>query len=91
ITKRWKYSDEIYNNQFASHVTALLALSRLFDDEENFEAALNGGSAAATVQLSWIELFDGCQGPRRRLHLAGRGRHRRRGERLHDDLHLRRP
>jgi hypothetical protein len=59
VNMAWKYSDEIYNNQFAGHLTALLALSRLFDDQENFEAALNGGTGAATVKLPWIELFDG--------------------------------
>jgi hypothetical protein len=59
IDIKWKYSDEIYNNQFAGHLTALLALSRLFDDKQNFEAALDGGSRAAAVKLPWIELFDG--------------------------------
>jgi hypothetical protein len=59
IDIKWKYSDEIYNNQFAGHLTALLALSRLFDDEQNFEAAVDGGSGAAAVKLPWTELFDG--------------------------------
>lgn len=59
IDMKWKYSDEIYNNQFAGHLTALLALSRLFDDQQNFEAAIDGGTGAAAVKLPWIELFDG--------------------------------
>jgi hypothetical protein len=59
IDKAWKYSDEIYNNQFVGHMTAFFALARLFDDEEDFDAALNGGTGDHTVRLPWIALFDG--------------------------------
>lgn len=59
IDMKWKYFDEIYNNQFVGHLTALLSLSRLFDDKENFEAALNGGEGKQAVKLPWVELFDG--------------------------------
>jgi hypothetical protein len=59
IDKKWKYSDEIYNNQFVVHLTALLSISRLLDDEQDFEAALNGGGGARAIKLPWIELFDG--------------------------------
>lgn len=58
VNMKWKYSDEVYNNQFAGHLTALLALSRLFDDGQDFEAALDGGTGAHAVKLPWIELFD---------------------------------
>ena len=58
LNLKWKYSDEVYNNQFVGHLTALLSISRLFDDQQNFEAALNGGEGLRTVKLPWIELFD---------------------------------
>jgi hypothetical protein len=51
--------DETYNNQFVGHLTALLSIARLLDDQPGFDAALNGGSAARAVRLPWIELFDG--------------------------------
>lgn len=53
-----RYSDELYNNQFVGHLTAMLSLARLFDDQKSFAAALNGGSGAAAIKLPWIELFD---------------------------------
>jgi hypothetical protein len=53
-----RYSDEVYNNQFVAHLTALLAISRLFDDAEDLQAALDGGKGARAVKLPWIELFD---------------------------------
>jgi hypothetical protein len=58
INMKWKYPDEVYNNQFVAHLTALLSISRLFDDEQDFDAALNGGEGARAVRLPWIELFD---------------------------------
>lgn len=58
VNMKWRYSDEIYNNQFVGHLTALLSLSRLLDDQESFNAALNGGSGGEAVKLPWIELFD---------------------------------
>jgi hypothetical protein len=56
---KWKYSDEIYNNQSASHLAALLALARLDDDKARVEAVLYGGEGAAAVRLPWVVLFDG--------------------------------
>jgi len=58
VNMRWKYSDEVYNNQFVGHLTALLAIARLFDDEPDVETALYGGSGVRTVTLPWVELFD---------------------------------
>jgi hypothetical protein len=58
IDRKWKYSDEIYNNQFVGHLTALLSISRLLNDQEDFDAALNGGDGARAIKLPWIELFD---------------------------------
>jgi hypothetical protein len=57
VNMKWRYSDEVYNNQFVGHLTALLSLARLFDDEPNFEAALNGGDGSRAVKVPWIELF----------------------------------
>jgi hypothetical protein len=58
VNRKWRYSDEVYNNQFVGHLTALLSISRLLDDEENFQAALDGGRGERAVKLPWIELFD---------------------------------
>jgi hypothetical protein len=58
VNMKWRYSDEVYNNQFVGHLTALLSIARLFDDEPDFDAALNGGTGERTVKLPWIELFD---------------------------------
>jgi hypothetical protein len=58
INMKWKYSDEVYNNQFVGHLTALLSIARLFDDQEDFDAALNGGDSTRRIKLPWIELFD---------------------------------
>jgi hypothetical protein len=58
VNMKWRYSDEVYNNQFVSHLTALLSIARLFDDEQDFDAALNGGDGGRAVKLPWIELFD---------------------------------
>jgi hypothetical protein len=55
---KWRYSDEVYNNQFVAHLTALLSIARLFDDEPGFDAALNGRLGERAVKLPWIELFD---------------------------------
>lgn len=53
---KWRYSDEAYNNQNASHLTSLLAIARLTDDKVMFAAVLNGGGGA--VKLPWTVLFD---------------------------------
>jgi hypothetical protein len=53
-----KNPDETYNNQFASHLTALIATARLLDDGKRVEAALDGGDAALTVKLPWKKLFN---------------------------------
>jgi hypothetical protein len=53
---KWKYSDEVYNNQFASHLTSLLAIARLTDDKAMFAAVLDGGAGA--VKPAWTVLFD---------------------------------
>jgi hypothetical protein len=53
---KWKYSDEVYNNQFASHLTSLLAIARLSDDKAMLAAVLDGGAGA--VKLPWTVLFD---------------------------------
>jgi hypothetical protein len=58
VNMRWKYSDEVYNNQFACHLVALLAAARLLDDEKGVEAALYGGEGESTVILPWVALFD---------------------------------
>ena len=58
VNMKWRYSDEVYNNQFVGHLTALLSIARLFDDQPDFEAALNGGDGVRAVKLPWIELFD---------------------------------
>jgi hypothetical protein len=59
LNMKWKYSDEVYNNQFVGHLTALLSIARLLGEEPDFEAALNGGDGARAIKLPWIELFDG--------------------------------
>jgi len=51
-------SDEVYNNQFVGHLTALLSIARLFDDADNPRAVVDGGHGTRTVKLPWIELFD---------------------------------
>jgi hypothetical protein len=58
VNMKWRYSDEVYNNQFVGHLTALLSIARLFDDQPDFDAALNGGDRTRAVKLPWIELFD---------------------------------
>ena len=58
VSMKWRYSDETYNNQFATHLLALLSISRLLDDGENLKAVLDGGKGSRTVKLPWIELFD---------------------------------
>jgi len=58
LNMKWRYSDEVYNNQFVGHLTALLSISRLFDDQQDFEAALDGGDGSRAVKLPWIELVD---------------------------------
>jgi hypothetical protein len=58
LNLKMRNSDEVYNNQFVGHMTALFSISRLFDDADNFAAALDGGKGVRTVKLPWIDLFD---------------------------------
>ena len=58
VSMKWRYSDETYNNQFATHLLALLSISRLLDDGESLKAVLDGGNGSRAVKLPWIELFD---------------------------------
>jgi hypothetical protein len=58
VSMKWRYSDETYNNQFATHLLALLSISRLLDNGENLKAVLDGSKGSRTVKLPWIELFD---------------------------------
>jgi hypothetical protein len=58
VNMAWKYSDEVYNNQFVGHLTALLALARVVDDKPRFTAVLDGGAGASAVKLPWTMLFD---------------------------------
>lgn len=53
-----KTGDETYNNQFAAHLTALIAIARLLDDRGRLEAALYGGDPAHKVELPWTKLFN---------------------------------
>jgi hypothetical protein len=55
---KWKYSDEVYNNQFASHLASLLAIARLFDVNTKMQAVVHGGSGGDAVALPWVSLFD---------------------------------
>jgi hypothetical protein len=52
-----KTGDETYNNQFATHLTALIAIARLLDDRRTLQAALYGGDPAVKVELPWTKLF----------------------------------
>jgi hypothetical protein len=58
INMKWKYPEEVYNNQFANHLVALLAAARLVDDKARFFAALDGRNAAIPVSLPWTRLFN---------------------------------
>jgi hypothetical protein len=58
LNMKWKYSDDVYNNQFVGHLTALLSIARLLGEEPDFEAALNGGEDARAIKLPWIDLFN---------------------------------
>ena len=49
--------DETYNNQFASHLAALIAIARLLDDSSRLEAALHGGDTVFKLELPWTKLF----------------------------------
>ena len=51
------HGDELYNNQFAAHVNALVASARLLDDSKRLEAALDGGDGALKVDLPFTKLF----------------------------------
>lgn len=51
------HPDEIYSNQTANHLVALLAAARLLDDERRFRAALEG-DATIPVSLPWTRLFN---------------------------------
>lgn len=53
-----KHPDEIYNNQLATHLVALIAAGRLLDDQSKVETALYGGGDALTVELPWTKLFN---------------------------------
>jgi hypothetical protein len=55
---KWKYPEEVYNNQFANHLVALMAAARLFDDKARFLAVLDGRDAAIPVSLPWTRLFN---------------------------------
>jgi hypothetical protein len=41
-----RYSDEVYNNQFVGHLTALLSITRLFDDEQDLTLPSTEAAAA---------------------------------------------
>ena len=58
INMQWKYPEEVYNNQFANHLVALMAAARLLDDKARFYAALDGSDAAIPVSLPWTRLFN---------------------------------
>lgn len=58
VASAGRYPDEIYNNQFASHLTGLFATARLLDDRKRFDAALYGGEGTTAVRLPWVSLFD---------------------------------
>jgi hypothetical protein len=51
------HGDELYNNQFAADVNALVATARLLDDAKRLEAALHGGEGALKVELPFTKLF----------------------------------
>jgi hypothetical protein len=53
-----RHGDEIYNNQFASHLAALIATARLLDDRKRLEAVLYGSDPALKVELPWTKLFN---------------------------------
>jgi len=58
INLKWKYPEEVYNNQFANHLVTLMAAARLLDDKARFYAALDGRDAAMPVSLPWTKLFN---------------------------------
>jgi hypothetical protein len=35
LDMKWRYPNEVYNNQFVGHLTALLSIARLFDNEQD--------------------------------------------------------
>jgi len=49
---------ERYSNHAANGVAGLLAIARLLDDREKFDAVLNGGDKAMAVVLPWTAFFD---------------------------------
>jgi hypothetical protein len=49
-----------YNNQSANTVAGLLAVARLLNNKEQFEAALNGGAPGIFVSLPWNALLNGA-------------------------------
>jgi hypothetical protein len=61
LNMKTKNVDEVYNNQFVGHLTALLSIARLFDNEPDVDAALNGGAGARfeTILLNaaWSQLL----------------------------------
>jgi hypothetical protein len=75
---KWRYSDEVYNNHFVGHLTAFLSIARLFDDEQDFDAVLNGGegvgaknypglsfSTTSSMVLTILRFWTSCRIPSR--------------------------
>ena len=58
LAMKSRHPDEIYSNQTANHLVALLAAARLLDDKRRFHATLYGGDAAIPMSLPWTELFN---------------------------------
>lgn len=58
LAMKSRHPDEVYSNQTANHLVALLAAARLLGDEQRFYAALYGGDAAVPVSLPWTQLFN---------------------------------
>jgi hypothetical protein len=58
LNLKWKYADEVYNNQFVGHLTSLLSIARLLDDRAKVVAVMDGGAGENAVKLPWSMLFD---------------------------------
>jgi hypothetical protein len=58
LAMKSRHPDEVYSNQTANHLVALLAAARLLDDKPRFFAAPYGGDAAIPLSLPWTELFN---------------------------------
>jgi hypothetical protein len=50
--------DQVYSNGFANQLASLLAMARLFDDQNRFDAALYGGEGNDAVRMPWIMFFN---------------------------------